>query len=126
MSEHTPGPWDWFANHRGDVMLATPDRGRLIVMDFARNGMNGATPRFAKWSGPERGRLGGIMHKAADLIDGGVLLHPDALLIAAAPDLLRELEHLVRLMEPVEPSLNIPGLATLNGARAALAKARAQ
>lgn len=49
----------------------------------------------------------------------------NAYLIAAAPDLLRQLAHLVRLIEPLERdgSLNIPGLATLNGARAALAKA---
>jgi hypothetical protein len=45
-------------------------------------------------------------------------------LIAAAPDLLAELKHLVRLMEPKEQTgLDIPGLATLNGARAAIAKA---
>jgi hypothetical protein len=52
----------------------------------------------------------------------------NALLIAAAPDLLRELEHLVRLMEPVEQStgFSLPGLATLNGARAAIKKARGQ
>ena len=37
-----------------------------------------------------------------------------------------ELAHLVRLMEPVEKDggFNIPGLATLNGARAALADAK--
>ena len=39
--------------------------------------------------------------------------------------LVRELSHLVRLIEPMERdgSLNIPGLATLNGAREALAEA---
>ena len=47
-----------------------------------------------------------------------------ARLIAAAPDLLTELQHLVRLMQPKEAtSLDVPGLATLNGARAAIAKA---
>ncbi len=45
-------------------------------------------------------------------------------LIAAAPDLYRELAHLVRRSEPLEVTgLNVPGLATLNGARAALRKA---
>jgi hypothetical protein len=46
-------------------------------------------------------------------------------LIAAAPDLYRELAHLVRLLEPLEKEggLDVPGLATLNGARAALKKA---
>lgn len=44
---------------------------------------------------------------------------------AAAPAMYRELAHLVRLLEPMERdgSLNVPGLATLNGARAALAQA---
>jgi len=42
---------------------------------------------------------------------------------AQRDELRRELEHLVFLMEPVEygGGLNIPGLATLNGARNALA-----
>jgi hypothetical protein len=49
----------------------------------------------------------------------------ERLLLAAAPDLLRELEHLVMLLEPLEQNggLNVPGLATLNAARNAIAKA---
>ena len=49
----------------------------------------------------------------------------NARLIAAAPELLNELAHLVRLLQPLEESgaLNVPGLATLNAARAAIAKA---
>lgn len=52
----------------------------------------------------------------------------NAALIRAAPELYTELRHLVRLMEPLEDRglLNIPGLATLNGARAALKKAEGQ
>lgn len=48
----------------------------------------------------------------------------NARLIAAAPDLYKELKHLVGLLEPLEQEggLNVPGLATLNGARAALKK----
>lgn len=43
----TPGPWQWFGNTKmHEVYLATPDRGRLLVMDFARWGMGGAQPRF--------------------------------------------------------------------------------
>jgi hypothetical protein len=47
-------------------------------------------------------------------------------LMAAAPDLYRELQHLVRLLETYEESgdLNVYGLATLNGARAALSRAK--
>lgn len=49
----------------------------------------------------------------------------NARLISAAPDLLRELEHLVRLLEPAisDGRVSVPGLATLNAARAAIAKA---
>lgn len=48
-----------------------------------------------------------------------------AFLAAAAPELLRELKHLVLLLEPHEAdgSLAVPGLATLNGARAVIYKA---
>lgn len=44
---------------------------------------------------------------------------------ATQPALLRELKHLVALLEPLERdgSLAVPGLATLNGAREAIAKA---
>lgn len=46
-------------------------------------------------------------------------------LIAAAPDLLKELEHLVRLVGPaLENGADIPGLATVNGAVAAIKKAK--
>lgn len=50
----------------------------------------------------------------------------NARLIAAAPDLYRELAYLVSMIEPLEREgrIQIPGIATLNGARAALAKAR--
>jgi len=42
-----------------------------------------------------------------------------------AEELHKELSHLVKLMEPLEleGGLNIPGLATLNGAREALVNA---
>jgi len=48
----------------------------------------------------------------------------NARLIAAAPDLLAELQHLRRLLHPwIESGNTIPGLATLNGADAAIARA---
>jgi hypothetical protein len=52
----------------------------------------------------------------------------DAAIIAAATALYRELDHLVALLGPMEQSgaLRVPGLATLNGARAALARARGE
>ncbi|MBB1061909.1 hypothetical protein [Marilutibacter spongiae] len=66
------------------MRLQTPDRGKLYVMGFARQGMQGAQPRFALWGHGERGRRGGIMH---DFADAGGADHPDARLIATAPDL---------------------------------------
>lgn len=47
----------------------------------------------------------------------------NACLISAAPELLTELKHLVALIRPVLETTNIPGLATLNGANAAISKA---
>ena len=49
----------------------------------------------------------------------------NAQLAAASPTLLKELAHLVRLLEPELEAgrLQVPGLATLNGAKAAISKA---
>ena len=59
------------------------------------------------------------------LVPKGETAAGNARLIAAAPDLYEELQHLVTLIQPLEREgdLHIPGLATLNGAREALAKA---
>lgn len=43
----TQGPWQWFGNGDvRDIYLATPDRGRLYVMQFDRWGMQSAQPVF--------------------------------------------------------------------------------
>lgn len=79
--KHTTGPWFW--EKRGNsYRLYTPKNGSCTVMDFTRLGMHGAQPRFSDRNGQA---LGGIMHKAEDL---NLNAHPDARLIAAAPDLL--------------------------------------
>lgn len=88
MGNHTPGPWEWFDRPNG-IYLATPHSGHLLVLDTVRSGMNGATLRFATWKGEERGRMGGLMRKAADI---DMPNHPDARLISAAPDLLTACE----------------------------------
>lgn len=104
--KHTPGPWAWFGNpSHNQIYLATEHGGRIYVMDFVRMGFHGAQPRFQK---------DGVMKKAEDLAtfavcnaegyknakcDGACyrydmdgINHPDARLIAAAPDLLAALE----------------------------------
>lgn len=93
---HTAGPWRWNFSS-GSFSLETVGRGRLIVMDFVRMGMGSAQPRFAKWEGEDRGRLGGIMHKAADM--GELHDHPDARLISYSPDLLASLKEMVQALK---------------------------
>ena len=90
---HTNGPWVWRYRQGEGFSLCTPDRGMLIVMDFVRMGMNRAQPRFARWQGEERARFGGIMHKAEDL--GELHDHPDARLIAYAPEVFEALKAMV-------------------------------
>ncbi|MBF0399943.1 MAG: hypothetical protein HQL90_04175 [Magnetococcales bacterium] len=111
--QHTPGPWAWFGDpsvRRPQYYLATVNGGRRIVMGFERAGFNGAQPTF---------NVRGIITPAADLClfavgqDGVVgyrdarenksvyryditcFDHPDARLIAAAPELLDAVLELV-------------------------------
>lgn len=101
----TPGPWGWFGNVRTQhVYLATHRWGRHFVMHFQRWGMRGAQPGFRVSLAGEptvrEGRpSGGVMRTLAELASpgrGAVLTdhndeivdvrHPDAALIAHAPD----------------------------------------
>lgn len=123
----TLGPWVWQANSRGELRLATPDRGNLTVMDFVRHGTQGAQPRFAVTGDDEpRGRRGGIMRKASDLLDwpyfDGYLGHPDALLIQSAPDLAKACEAAIEHMEWSTPQ----GKEAYDALQAALAKVRGE
>lgn len=92
---HTPGPWG---------LQESPDGGMILI----------------RGNDADRMKRHPQTHLQIVPVD-------DAKLIAAAPELLDELQHLVRLLEPLEAdgSLNVPGLATLNGARAAIRKATA-
>lgn len=103
-SQHTPGPWAWYGHPKFGMYLATTHSGRIYVMDFVRQGTQGAQPRFQPQ--PDRG-----MVKAEDLVQFCVGLQTivgvknrdssvyrqdirgiacaDARLIAAAPCLLK-------------------------------------
>jgi hypothetical protein len=120
--KHTPGPWETRKYSSDDeeiellrsigrepVQLLTNEGQRIVMAGEKRVAAVDCHTKYKR----------GEAHKAQ--------CHErdaNALLIAAAPDLYRELEHLVRLIDPCIGSSGIPGLATLNGAKAALAKAR--
>jgi hypothetical protein len=95
MSKHTPGPWE-----------DRPQSSNAYHQIYATDGNGGLVAIVYDYCGDDT--------------------PANAKLIAASTDLLRELEHLVRLLEPLEQNggLDVPGLATLNGAREAIAKAR--
>jgi hypothetical protein len=113
---HTPGPWGWYGDTKHNHMyLATVGRGRTYVMDFVRWGMGSAQPRFqlrrenghgvmvpsSEFAVYEVGERSVIGHAAAKLnesvyrYDVCGLSHPDASLIAAAPDLLEACKELL-------------------------------
>jgi hypothetical protein len=88
-----PGPWTWRVNRGGHSVALVSSKG-LYVMSFGRWGMRSASPAF---------QADGLMVRADSLavtIPGQehnaswnmTLNHPDATLIAAAPDLLAACE----------------------------------
>lgn len=115
IAKHTPGPWRWELNEGSKSIslcggVPTFDK---TVMDFARWGMDGAAPRFnSKAAGDdfnimERAEVFGAVapgraHHASWFKN---LSHPDALLIAAAPDLLAALIELRATVKGECPSL---------------------
>jgi hypothetical protein len=111
MSAFTPGPWQVGWGNR----LTGPRCGPTVYLD----GTNTHRVPIRSGDQPVCWLLSSAKFTSADD------LAPDAGLIAASPDLYRELRHLVNLLQTLEAvgSLSVPGLATLNGARKALAKA---
>lgn len=91
---YTPGPWFWKLNEESkQIDLISQTSGQPIVMDFVRWGFQSAIPRFkVKWLMMPAHEFGAVIpghehHKHfLKAID-----HPDARLIASAPDLLNSL-----------------------------------
>ena len=92
---YTPGPWEWVVNktYKQVTLVGHRDGLRELVMDFVRWGMNGAKPRL---------NCAGLMRPAdglCEVIRGRehhaswcqTINHPDARLIAAAPDMLDDM-----------------------------------
>lgn len=92
---HCPGPWGWFGSDKAPV-LATHRGGRILVMDFVRSGMNGAAPRFQSNHVMKRADAFPVFEVSPEAQvyspsiyrrDIVAIRHPDAALIAAAPEL---------------------------------------
>lgn len=129
MSGHTPGPWRWEFNKQANSVYLVGGKPRFdkTVMQFGRWGMNRATPLFNShitgdefnimericdmpaWTKP----FAGLEHHASWRMD---VIHPDAVLMAAAPELLDALKRFVEHGTCADDQ-------DMKAARAAIAKA---
>lgn len=98
-NKFTPGPWQWQVNEKGkEVRLVALHSGTKFIMTFERWGMQSAQPRFNSGVMVTADRLAitvkGREHHA-DWFKS--ISHPDAQLIASAPDLLAALQAIAEL-----------------------------
>lgn len=119
---HTRGPWRWYGNTKNDdVYLAAPWGGRHLVMSFRRLGMANAQPCFY---------AGGLRHDIGEFVDYErgyrddieQIDHPDARLIAAAPELLDVLKLVESVYRKNVVAVGEPS-SVLDAVQAAIAKA---
>ena len=125
----TPGPWRWEAKvsptndgrkvHPEIRLMTTGVPGGFTVMDFQRMGMAQAAPRFL--SSPFMKAYSSFVSNV-DHNGYGTLSHPDARLIAAAPDLYAAL-HAVLVSACPTATDNPQMWSAWEQARIALAKA---
>ena len=138
--KHTPGPWGWFGTDHG-VYLATKHSGRRFVMGFRRLGMNGAQPtfqiekkgmipasdlvQFEVGNKAVRGFSEAKKDETVYRYDVTAIDHPDARLIAAAPEMLEALKRIEAVVRVLPPDMDEPD-SPLALARAAIAKAEGE
>jgi hypothetical protein len=109
--KYTPGPWRWEINKEAKrIQLTGGDMPfDITVMSFERWGMNSAQPTFLKVALPDHM----LIEKAvsfSEIVPGRAhhsnwfqtINHPDANLIAAAPDLLEACEEAIKMYDAIE------------------------
>ena len=134
-AKFTPGPWRWEINLNGKSLHLVGGRPQfdLTLMDFERWGMGGATVRFRDLA-HDGMNLMHKLHERPDWIHSfegrkhhahwcADVIHPDARLIAAAPDLYEALKNLLEDTQHKEHADCDSGPCPVREARAALAKA---
>ena len=117
---HTPGPWRWEVNRNSHRVELTGTAGKVpfdnVVLSFKRWGTQSATPVFWFWNDPNISDEPKKAHEIAIPAEGRehhedwfrIIDHPDAYLIAAAPDLLAVCKEFVRKCENSEISASVP------------------
>lgn len=132
---HTPGPWRWEISLKSKQVSLNGGKPKfdLTVMDFVRWGMGGAAPRLLRPMASSSMMLMEHCQRYAVPVPGREhhadwfreLDHPDARLIAAAPDLLAALKLLHDNLAEYQQLNHLGGYDNhdMQMARAAISKA---